>query len=124
MWIDPATCYQALVSRDVRFDGMFFVGVTSTGIYCQPIFRVRVPKRENCLFYPSAAAAEAAGFRPCLRCRPELAPESAPEYARKLAPEAAPEFARVDAASRLAHTAANLIENGMLTDAGQHDKHR
>lgn len=67
-------CYLALKARDARFDGNFFTGVTSTGIYCRPVCRVRTPKRENCRFFPQAALAEQAGFRPCLRCRPELAP--------------------------------------------------
>jgi AraC family transcriptional regulator of adaptative response / DNA-3-methyladenine glycosylase II len=66
--------YRALTAHDARFDGRFFVGVTSTGIYCRPVCRVRVPKRENCRFFEQAAQAEVAGFRPCLRCRPELAP--------------------------------------------------
>jgi AraC family transcriptional regulator of adaptative response / DNA-3-methyladenine glycosylase II len=66
--------YQALCAHDARFDGRFFVGVTSTGIYCRPVCRVRVPKRDNCRFFDLAAQAERAGFRPCLRCRPELAP--------------------------------------------------
>ena len=66
--------YQALISRDARFDGQFYVGVSSTGIYCRPVCRVRAPKAENCQFYQSAAQAEAAGFRPCLRCHPESAP--------------------------------------------------
>ncbi|WP_041676155.1 DNA-3-methyladenine glycosylase 2 family protein [Ramlibacter tataouinensis] len=70
------TCYLALKSRDARFDGCFFTGVTSTGIYCRPVCSVRTPKRENCRFFGHAAAAERAGFRPCLRCRPELAPHS------------------------------------------------
>ncbi len=74
MTLDPASAYQALLSRDRRFDGRFFVGVSTTGIYCRPICRVRAPKASSCQFYGTAAAAEAAGFRPCLRCRPELAP--------------------------------------------------
>src|SRR6266576_1054537 len=69
------TCYRALQSRDARFDGLIFVGVTSTGIYCRPICPARTPKSENCRFYRSAAAAQEAGFRPCLRCRPESAPD-------------------------------------------------
>ncbi len=68
------THYRALQSRDARFDGLFFTGVTSTGIYCRPICPTRTPKRENCRFYASASLAEHDGFRPCLRCRPELAP--------------------------------------------------
>lgn len=71
---DDDTLYQALRSRDRRFDGRFFVGVTSTGIYCRPICPSRTPMRGNCRFFPLAAAAQDAGFRPCLRCRPELAP--------------------------------------------------
>ncbi len=67
-------CYLALAARDARFDGSFFTGVTSTGIYCRPVCRVRTPKRDNCRFFQLAAQAESAGFRPCLRCRPELAP--------------------------------------------------
>ncbi len=70
------TYYLAVKSRDARFDGSFFTGVTSTGIYCRPVCKVRAPKRENCRFFGHAAQAEAAGFRPCLRCRPELAPYS------------------------------------------------
>jgi AraC family transcriptional regulator of adaptative response / DNA-3-methyladenine glycosylase II len=66
--------YAAIVARDARFDGRLFVGVTSTGVYCRPVCRVRTPLRRNCRFFGSAARAEAAGFRPCLRCRPELAP--------------------------------------------------
>lgn len=74
--LQPDACYLALKARDARFDGRFFTGVTSTGIYCRPVCRVRTPKRENCRFFPHAAQAESAGFRPCLRCRPELAPHS------------------------------------------------
>lgn len=71
---DEDARYRALCSHDARFDGRFFVGVTSTGIYCRPVCRVRTPRRENCRFFDHAAQAEKAGFRPCLRCRPELAP--------------------------------------------------
>ena len=70
----PAAAYQVLCARDARFDGRIFVGVTSTGIYCRPVCRVRVPQEKNCRFFNHAAQAESAGFRPCLRCRPELAP--------------------------------------------------
>ncbi|HSU41166.1 MAG TPA: AlkA N-terminal domain-containing protein [Polyangiaceae bacterium] len=73
--LDPDVCYQALKARDARFDGRLFVGVTSTGIYCRPVCPASTAKRENCRFFPSAAAAQEAGFRPCLRCRPETAPE-------------------------------------------------
>ena len=72
------TFYEAVVARDARFDGLFFTGVTSTGIYCRPVCSVRIPKRSNCRFFAHAAQAESAGFRPCLRCRPELAPHSMP----------------------------------------------
>ena len=74
MELDPDTAWKALAAHDARFDGRFFVGVTSTRIYCRPVCRVRTPRRENCRFYANAATAEQAGFRPCLRCRPELAP--------------------------------------------------
>jgi AraC family transcriptional regulator, regulatory protein of adaptative response / DNA-3-methyladenine glycosylase II len=74
---DRETCYRALQSRDRRFDGLLFVGVTSTGIYCRPVCPARTPKVENCRFFGSAAAAHEAGFRPCLRCRPETAPDLA-----------------------------------------------
>lgn len=94
-------CYAALRARDSRFDGQFFVGVSSTGIYCRPVCAARAPRRMHCSFYPSAAAAEQAGFRPCLRCRPELAPG----------------LASVDAARRLAQAAAGRIEDGCLTDS-------
>jgi len=74
---DHAVCYRALATRDVRFDGRLFVGVTSTGVYCRPICPARTPKPENCRFFPSAAAAQEVGFRPCLRCRPEISPDAA-----------------------------------------------
>jgi AraC family transcriptional regulator of adaptative response / DNA-3-methyladenine glycosylase II len=70
-------CYRALQSRDSRFDGLMYVGVSSTGVYCRPICPARTPKFENCSFFGSAAAAQKAGFRPCLRCRPETAPDLA-----------------------------------------------
>lgn len=76
--LDPDIAYQALTARDTRFDGVFFVGVTSTGIYCRPVCPVKPPQQKNCLFFDSAEAAEKAHFRPCLRCRPELAPGNAP----------------------------------------------
>ena len=74
MVLDTDASYRVLQAHDARFDGRLFVGVTSTGVYCRPVCRVRLPKRENCRFYANAPSAEAAGFRPCLRCRPELAP--------------------------------------------------
>jgi AraC family transcriptional regulator of adaptative response / DNA-3-methyladenine glycosylase II len=81
--------YAAFKAKDARFDGRVFMGVSSTGIYCRPVCRAKLPKAENCTFYATAAAAEQAGFRPCLICRPELAPGNAP----------------VDAASSLARRA-------------------
>ena len=100
--LDHAGCYDALQARDARFDGRFFVGVSSTGIYCRPVCAVRLPRRENCSFFASAAAAEAGGYRPCLRCRPELAPG----------------FAAIDAPAAIARRAASLIEDGSLADEG------
>ncbi|MDD5030478.1 MAG: AlkA N-terminal domain-containing protein [Rhodoferax sp.] len=99
-------CYLALKARDARFDGRFFTGVTSTGIYCRPVCRVRAPRRENCLFFALAAQAESAGFRPCLRCRPELAPASAATAgADALLP-----WSTQDASFILARQAANLLD--------------
>lgn len=72
--LDPHVCYQAMQSNDPRFDGLFFVGIASTGIFCRSVCSARLPKYENCTFYLSAGAAQQAGYRPCLRCRPELAP--------------------------------------------------
>lgn len=74
MTLHPELCYRALTSRDARFDGRFFVGVLTTGVYCRPICPARTPKLENLRFYACAAAAQADGFRPCLRCRPEASP--------------------------------------------------
>jgi AraC family transcriptional regulator, regulatory protein of adaptative response / DNA-3-methyladenine glycosylase II len=71
-------CYQALKSHDARFDGRFFVAVSSTRIYCRPVCRVKIPKFENCRFFDLAAQAESHGYRPCMRCRPELAPRNLP----------------------------------------------
>lgn len=76
MNLSTDTCYQAMLARDARYDGRFFTCVTSTGIYCRPICPALAPKLENCRFVASAAAAQEAGFRPCLRCRPESAPAS------------------------------------------------
>ncbi|MBR0754676.1 methylphosphotriester-DNA--protein-cysteine methyltransferase family protein [Bradyrhizobium jicamae] len=74
--LDWATCDRARLARDRSFDGMFFSGVRSTRIYCRPVCPVRPARSENVTFYATAAAAERAGFRPCLRCRPEAAPGS------------------------------------------------
>ena len=102
MTLDPHTCYRAMSARDSRFDGRFFVAVSSTRIYCRPVCTVKPPRRENCRFFPSAAAAESAGYRPCLRCRPELAPGNA----------------SVDATTRVAQAAASLIEDRTLDAQG------
>ena len=105
MILDPDQCYRALRTHDARFDGRFFVGVGTTGIYCRPVCTAKTPLERNCTFFPSAAAAEAGGYRPCLRCRPELAPG----------------YASVDANRRLAQAAAGLIEDGRLEDASLAD---
>ncbi len=97
--LDPATCHRAIATRDARFDGVFFLGVTSTRIYCRTICRARRPKPENCRFFPHPAAAEHAGFRPCRLCCPEQAPGNAP----------------VDAGA-LAAVAVRQIESGALGD--------
>jgi AraC family transcriptional regulator of adaptative response / DNA-3-methyladenine glycosylase II len=99
---DADACYRALRTHDARFDGRFFVAVRSTRIYCRPICTARPVKRENCRFYATAAEAESALFRPCLRCRPELAPGNA----------------SVDAGARLAHAAAIAIENDTYGEGG------
>jgi AraC family transcriptional regulator of adaptative response / DNA-3-methyladenine glycosylase II len=75
MDLDHDACYRAVCLRDPRFDGRFFTGVKTTGIYCRPICPARTPRSENVTFFPTAAAAQEAGFRPCLRCRPETAPD-------------------------------------------------
>ena len=75
MHLDAKACYRAIEARDARFDGTFFTGVRTTGIYCRPICPAKTPKLENCRFFSSAAAAQAVGFRPCLRCRPEISPD-------------------------------------------------
>ncbi|MBI3231410.1 MAG: DNA-3-methyladenine glycosylase 2 family protein [Burkholderiales bacterium] len=72
--LDAASCYRAVTARDTRFDGVFFTAVKTTGIYCRPVCSAKTPAASSCTFFTSAAQAENAGFRPCLRCRPELAP--------------------------------------------------
>ena len=96
--IDADACYLAVKARDARFDGRFFTGVTSTGIYCRPVCAVRTPRRENCQFFAHAAKAESAGFRPCLRCRPEMAPGT-------------PWWSIQDASAILAHQAARMLDD-------------
>lgn len=75
MDLDHDACYRAVSLRDARFDGKFFTAVKTTGIYCRPICPARTPRSGNVTFYPTAAAAQEAGYRPCLRCRPETAPD-------------------------------------------------
>jgi AraC family transcriptional regulator of adaptative response / DNA-3-methyladenine glycosylase II len=77
MDMDDDACYRAIETRDHRFDGRLFVAVTTTGIYCRPFCPAPTPRRRNVRFFPTAAAAQAAGFRPCLRCRPETSPDLA-----------------------------------------------
>lgn len=102
MNIDPTVCYEALRTHDRRFDGVFFVAVRTTKIYCRTVCKAQVPRFENCGFHPSAASAEKAGYRPCLRCRPELAPG----------------HSSVDAVSRQAAFAMSRIEDGALSNGG------
>ena len=101
MDMDDDACYRALSTRDARFDGRLFVGVKTTGIYCRPICPARTPKRENVRFFASAAAAQSAGFRPCLRCRPETSPD----------------LAAWRGASNTVARALSLIEEGALDEA-------
>jgi AraC family transcriptional regulator of adaptative response / DNA-3-methyladenine glycosylase II len=75
MDLDHNACYEVVSARDRRFDGHFFTAVKTTGIYCRPICPATTPKRQNVTFYPTAAAAGEAGYRPCLRCRPEATPD-------------------------------------------------
>ncbi|MBS6864904.1 MAG: helix-turn-helix domain-containing protein [Oscillospiraceae bacterium] len=91
---NDSTLYEAFKAKDTRFDGRFFVGISSTKIYCRPVCWAKQAKKENCTFFSSAAAAEQAGYRPCLLCRPELAPGASV----------------IDASSALARKAAKLIE--------------
>ncbi len=101
MDLDHRACYRAICTRDPRFDGRLFTGVKTTGIYCRPICPARAPKRENVAFFPSAAAAQQAGFRPCLRCRPETAPD----------------LAAWNGTSNTVARALSLIEMGVLDNA-------
>jgi len=107
MTLEDDAAYLALRTHDARFDGRLFVGVTSTGIYCRPVCRVRTPLRRNCLFFANAASAERDGFRPCLRCRPELAPG----------------LSLVDSSSVLAQHAARLIEQAARNGADPYLPH-
>jgi len=100
--LDFDSCYRAVVARDARFDGRFFTAVLSTGIYCRPVCPARTPARRNVRFYADAAAAEAAGFRPCKRCRPEACPGSA----------------HWDFRGDLVRRALRLIEDGVVDDHG------
>ena len=91
---DSSSLYAAFKAKDTRFDGRFFVGISTTGIYCRPVCKARQPKEENCTFYATAAEAEQAGYRPCLLCRPELAPGAS----------------KVDATADLVYRAARMLE--------------
>src|SRR6516164_9167937 len=99
---DDEQRYQAAISKDARFDGVFFIAVTSTGIYCRPSCPAITPKRENMRFYPSAAAAQQGGFRACKRCRPDASPGS-PEW---------------DMRADLVARAMRLIADGVMGDGG------
>lgn len=101
MRLDDSTCWEAHRARDARFDGKFFTAVASTGIFCRPVCPARTPLRSNCSFFPSAAAALSAGFRPCRRCRPETAP-GAPAW---------------NGTSALVTRALRLIDEGALDSA-------
>ena len=94
MLVNTSSLYSAFKAKDARFDGRFFVGISSTGIYCRPICKARQPKKENCTFFRTAAEAEQAGYRPCLLCRPELAPGTS----------------IADATANLVHRAARMLE--------------
>jgi AraC family transcriptional regulator of adaptative response / DNA-3-methyladenine glycosylase II len=106
--LPPDAAYAALQAHDARFDGRLYVGVTSTGIYCRPVCRVRLPRRENCRFFSTAAQAEAAAFRPCMKCRPELAPRALP-------------WTTMDASRTLAHQAASWLDACDDADASVED---
>lgn len=103
--LDPDACYRALVAHDARFDGAFFTGVRTTGVYCRPVCRARTPRRDSCVFFPRAALAELAGFRACFRCRPERAPG----------------HASVDAVTRLVAAASRRIDEGALNEGSVED---
>ena len=105
MILNQEQCYQAVKTRDIRFDGHFFVGVKTTRIYCRPVCRVKTPMKKNCQFFSHAAAAEAAGYRPCKRCRPELAPGNS----------------FMDATSQLAKNTAYYISQDFLADRSLND---
>ena len=98
--LDAQRCYQAMAEKDAAWDGIFFTGVTSTGIYCRPVCRVKLPRAAHCRFFETAALAESQGFRPCLRCRPELAP------ARRF-------WSTTDAGTVLAEIAANQLQHAI-----------
>lgn len=106
MMIDADAAYLALQARDARFDGRLYVGVTSTGVYCRPICRVRTPRPENCRFFSTAAQAEASAFRPCLKCRPELAPGVGLAWSV------------MDASRTLAHQAAHWLDERAASGGG------
>src|SRR5438045_8818729 len=106
--LDPLECERARVSRNRVYDGRFFTGVRTTGVYCRPVCPVRPARGGNVEFFPSAAAAEVAGYRPCLRCRPGTAP---------VPPARRGSRTTVDRAMRLIQMAA--IENGSVPNLAQ-----
>jgi AraC family transcriptional regulator of adaptative response / DNA-3-methyladenine glycosylase II len=115
---DDAGLYAVFQARDARFDGRVFVGVTSTGIYCRPVCRVRTPMRKNCRFFDTRAQAEAAAFRPCMKCRPEIAPGlSAMDSSRTLADTAARSI------EHAVHRGASLALPALAARLGVTDRH-
>jgi AraC family transcriptional regulator of adaptative response / DNA-3-methyladenine glycosylase II len=120
--LDADAAYGVLLARDARFDGRLFVGVTSTGVYCRPICRVRTPAKANCRFFATPAEAEAAAFRPCLKCRPEIAPGpglawTVMDASRTLARQAA------DALARAAHAGETPSMASLAATLGVSDRH-
>jgi len=126
MQLDFDHCYRALKSRDARFDGSFFAGVTSTGIYCRPSCPARSVKRANVRFFPTAAAAQAAGFRACKRCRPDASPGS-PEWdvrsdlvgrAMRLIADGIVDREGVDGLARRLHVSARHLQRQLVAEVG------
>jgi len=110
MILDATVCRAALLARDARFDGVFFVAVSTTGIYCRPVCPARAPRADRCAYFVHAAQAEAAGFRACLRCRPEVAPGGSRLHASD-----------VDARALLVRAAVAAIDRGGLVERSQDD---
>ena len=126
MELDFDHCYRALSSRDARFDGSFFAGVTSTGIYCRPSCPARTVKRSNVRFFHTAAAAQGAGFRACKRCRPDTSPGS-PEWdvradlvgrAMRLIADGVVDREGVDGLARRLHVSARHLQRQLVAEVG------